>query len=122
IEPVPGAPFDVAMSQFGVMFFDEPKTAFANIRNQLAPGGRLGFACWQEIARNPWFFSAALAAILPPPPTPAAGKSATGPFTLADHGHIRDILGAAGFRDIVITTHEITVDLPVESLVDDAQL
>lgn len=31
--------FDVAMSQFGVMLFDEPVMAFTNIRNQLRPGG-----------------------------------------------------------------------------------
>ena len=41
------------MSQFGVMFFDEPKTASANIRAQLVPGGRLGFGCWQSVQKNP---------------------------------------------------------------------
>src|SRR3954469_20864542 len=35
----PGAPFDAATSQFGVMFFDDPVAAFANIRSQLRPGG-----------------------------------------------------------------------------------
>jgi SAM-dependent methyltransferase len=121
-ERVPGAPFDVAMSQFGVMFFDEPKTAFANIRAQLLAGGRLGFACWQEIAKNPWFFAAALSAILPPPPPPAPGKSATGPFAFADPNRIREILDAAGFTGIAIATHEIAVDVPEDSIVDDAQL
>ena len=46
-DTVPGGPFDVALSQFGVMFFDEPVTAFGNIRAHLKPGGRLAFACWQ---------------------------------------------------------------------------
>lgn len=32
-------PFDAATSQFGVMFFDEPVRAFANIRAHVAPGG-----------------------------------------------------------------------------------
>ena len=54
-ETVPGGPFDVALSQFGVMFFDEPETAFANIRGQLVGGGRLGFACWRAPDLNPWF-------------------------------------------------------------------
>ena len=49
----PGAPFDAAISQFGVMFFDDPVAAFANIRAQLRPGGRLAFACWQPLRREP---------------------------------------------------------------------
>ena len=36
-----GDPFDVAMSQFGVMFFEEPVIAFANVRRAVVPGGRL---------------------------------------------------------------------------------
>ena len=94
---IPGAPFDVAMSQFGVMFFDEPVTAFANIRHHLVAGGRLGFACWQAAAKNPWFFGPALADIVPPPPLPMPGKSSTGPFTLADANRVREILEGAGF-------------------------
>jgi ubiquinone/menaquinone biosynthesis C-methylase UbiE len=34
--------FDVAISRFGTMFFDQPKAAFANIRRALRPTGRLG--------------------------------------------------------------------------------
>lgn len=41
-EDVPGGPFDAALSQFGVMFFDEPTVAFRNIRRQLVPGGPTG--------------------------------------------------------------------------------
>ena len=38
---IPGAPFDAAMSQFGVMFFDEPVMAFRNIRRHLRDDGRI---------------------------------------------------------------------------------
>ena len=48
------------MSQFGVMFFDEPTVAFTNIRAQMTRGARLAFACWQASANNPWHYSAAL--------------------------------------------------------------
>ena len=57
-DDIPGAPFTVAMSQFGVMFFDQPRIAFANLLHQLEDGGRLGFACWQSAARNPWHIRA----------------------------------------------------------------
>jgi SAM-dependent methyltransferase len=115
-------PFDVAMSQFGVMFFDEPVKAFSNIRAHLKPGGRLVFACWQSIEHNPWFFVAAVAPFLPPPPQPAPGKSPTGPFTLADPDATTAILAAAGFGDIRRSAHQIEVDVPEDSVVDEAQL
>ena len=53
-------PFDLAVSQFGVMFFDEPTAAFAAIRDHLTPAGRFVFACWQGVERNPWHLGTAL--------------------------------------------------------------
>jgi SAM-dependent methyltransferase len=121
-DPVEGAPFGVAMSQFGVMFFDEPVTAFTNIRTQLEPGARLVFACWQWAESNPWLFSAAIAEFLPQPPAPAPGKSPTGPFAFADPERTTGILEAAGFVDVVRTAHALDVDVPEDSVVDDLQL
>ena len=48
------AAYDRIFSRFGVMFFDDPEAAFANLRGALAPGGQLTFVCWQEIGSNPW--------------------------------------------------------------------
>ena len=33
--------FDLAMSRFGTMFFDDPVAAFANVGRALRPSGRL---------------------------------------------------------------------------------
>ena len=121
-ESVPGAPFDVAFSQFGVMFFDEPVTAFANIARHLRPGGRLVFACWQDAARNPWNVGVALSQFVVPPPEPAAGKSPTGPFALADPDRTEAILRAAGLTAVERTAFDITVDQPEEAVTDDEQL
>jgi len=52
---VPGAPFDAALSRFGVMFFSDPVAAFANLRAQLRPGARVTLAAWGPAAENPWF-------------------------------------------------------------------
>ena len=120
-DPVEGAPFDVAMSQFGVMFFDEPVTAFTNIRAQLGAGARLVFACWQSASSNPWFPLAPLAPFVAPPPEPAPGKSPTGPFAFADPKRTTGILEGAGFTDVVRTAHALDVDVPVDP-VDDAEL
>ena len=121
-DAVAGGPFDVALSQFGVMFFDEPVTAFRNIRAHLRPGGRIAFACWQAAEKNPWLFAPAVAELLPPPPTPAPGKSPTGPFALGDPEHTAGILRSAGFRDIRRTPYELAVEAPQDSVVDDSQL
>jgi SAM-dependent methyltransferase len=121
-DAVPGGPFDAAISQFGVMFFEEPVIGFANIRAHLVPGGRLVFACWQSSEQNPWTFFSAIADFIPPPPEPAPGKSPTGPFALADAVRTTEILRSAGFVDIGRTAYEITVDAPRDSVVDDDQL
>jgi len=121
-DTVAGQPFDVALSQFGVMFFDEPITAFGNIRAHLKPGGRIAFACWQAGERNPWFFASAIAELLPLPAAPAPGKSPTGPFALADPEQTSGILRSAGFLDVRCTAHDLAVDAPQDSVVDEAQL
>jgi SAM-dependent methyltransferase len=98
---------DVAMSRFGVMFFDDPVAAFANIRGALRPDGRLVFACWKDLLENEWL-SVPGAAILQHLPLPeAAPPGAPGPFAFADAEHVRRILTAAGFSDISIeAAHE----------------
>jgi SAM-dependent methyltransferase len=121
-DPVPGAPYDVAISQFGVMFFDEPVTAFRNIRAQLRPGGRLAFACWQSSEQNPWLFARALPGVFPPPPAPPPGKSVTGPFSLADPARTTAILAAAGFEEIRRTPYSVSVDVPQDAVYDEDQL
>ena len=46
--------FDVAISRFGVMFFDDPVAAFRNVGRALRPGGRVAFLVWQELRKNEW--------------------------------------------------------------------
>ncbi len=121
-DTVAGAPFDAVLSQFGVMFFDEPVTAFANIRRHLRPGGRLAFACWRAIERNPWFIGPALAAFAPAPAPPAPGKSPTGPFSLADPDRVAAILGQAGWTAVDDAPHDLIAHVDRDAIVDDGQL
>jgi ubiquinone/menaquinone biosynthesis C-methylase UbiE len=44
----PSNSFDIAISSFGVMFFDDPWAAFEHLVTFLRPGGRLAFLCWQD--------------------------------------------------------------------------
>ena len=36
------------------MFFDDPVSAFGNLRRALAPGGSAAFVCWQGLEANEW--------------------------------------------------------------------
>ena len=111
-------PFDLAVSQFGVMFFDEPRAALAAVRRRLKVGGRLVFACWTDIERNPWHVRTALRSLLPPPKLPAPGKSPVGPFTFGDEEYVRDLLAGAGFGRVNSRAHEIVVRGPASAVVD----
>ena len=104
------AAVDLVVSVFGAMFFDEPVAAFGNFRGALAPDGRLAMLVWRELARNEWVFAVreALAAgrQLQEPP-----RDAPGPFSFADRDRVRQILEAAGFRDVSFQAVDEPVDL-----------
>ena len=57
------AGFDAMVSRFGVMFFDDPQVAFANLARSLLSGGRVVFACWQDLVVNEWLMVPASAAL-----------------------------------------------------------
>lgn len=121
-DQVSGGPFRVGMSQFGVLFFDEPARAFANIGSHLEHGGRLGFSCWRTMGENPWCFRHAVAGLLPAPPAPPPGKAAAGPFALADWEYTGELLSDAGFTDIACEAVSSDARVSKEALVDDEQL
>ncbi|HJW41466.1 MAG TPA: methyltransferase domain-containing protein, partial [Rhizomicrobium sp.] len=92
--------YDVVASRFGVMFFADPTTAFANIRRALKPGGRLVFVCWRAPTENAWAFVPLAAARPLLPEQPPADPHAPGPFAFADPARLKGILESAGFRNV----------------------
>ena len=106
-------PVDVVMSQFGVMFFEDPVAAFTNLRGT---GGRLAFLCWQgvETSENRRLKAEAFAPWVTVP-QPAPGPSAS---SFADPAVVREVLGAAGWTDIELTG--VTEMLRVGPTADDA--
>jgi SAM-dependent methyltransferase len=118
IGTVAGEPFDLAVSQFGVMFFDQPTKAFGNIGAHLRPGGRLVFICWQSVDRNPWHIGTALAGLMPAPPPPAPGASPVGPFTLGDPARTASLLTGAGFIDVSVDPRTTIALAPASAIVD----
>jgi SAM-dependent methyltransferase len=101
--------FDGAFSRFGVMFFADPPTAFANIRSALKSGGRLAFVCWRAFQDNPWMREPMAAAAPLLPPLPPVDPTAPGPFAFAEQSRVRAILAEAGFSDIAIAPFDTTI-------------
>jgi SAM-dependent methyltransferase len=98
VHPFQAGNFDVVLSNFGVMFFDDPAAAFANLRKALRRGGRLAFLCWRARDENPFFtigFAEAAAVLGFRELTGSAAA-----FSLADSGRVGALLSGAGFGGI----------------------
>lgn len=102
VHPFAPASFDVIFSRFGVMFFEDPRAAFANLRPALKRGGRLAFCCWRPPSENLLLSMAMQATGHLLPPMPPADPHAPGPFAFADGERTRGILDAAGFADVQV--------------------
>ena len=103
--------FDLIVSRFGVMFFDDPAAAFTHIHGLAEPGGRLVFACWRTPAENRWATLPirALDGLLPAA-TPG-DPHAPGPFAFADAARVTAILSGAGWRDIAATPFDFAMQM-----------
>lgn len=95
--------FDGVVSRFGVMFFDDPVAAFANVAGSLRSGGRLAFACWRDLLINEWIMVPASAALQHVPMPDLGTPGAPGPFSLSDPDRILNVLEKAGFTEITMT-------------------
>jgi len=101
-----GDPFDVVLSRFGLMFFEDPTTAFANLRALTRSDGRLCAVTWSHRAHNPLFelpMQVALDTIAGPLglPAPEPPPPDDGPFSLSDPTYVEAVLTEAGWRDVV---------------------
>jgi SAM-dependent methyltransferase len=93
VYPFPQEHFDVAISRFGTMFFDDPAVAFANISRALRRSGRLVMMVWQAGERNEWDVTIRQALGVVPSGLPD-------PFSLADPRTVTELLEGAGFADV----------------------
>ncbi len=103
------AVFDAAFSRFGLMFFNDPVSAFANIRGSLKPSGRLTFVCWRALSENPWMLAPLQAALPLLPPMAPPDPTAPGPFAFADASRERSILSQASFNAVTISPFDTLI-------------
>ena len=119
-QPEGGFAPQLLVSRHGVMFFDDPPAAFANLAAIGDSGAQLLFSCFRAPAENPFFMD--VAALLPDPPaTPPPGSP--GPFAFAQSQRMVDILTAGGWEQIAIDPLDFAMvvgagENPVEDAVD----
>ena len=87
---------DLLVSRHGVMFFEDPLSAFTHLRGISAPGASLVFSCFRNPRENHWASDIAELLGLPP----AADPHAPGPFAFADPQYVEPVLAGAGWLEI----------------------
>ncbi|HZA86312.1 MAG TPA: class I SAM-dependent methyltransferase [Acidimicrobiales bacterium] len=117
VHALPEAGFDGIVSRFGVMFFDDPHAAFANLARALRSGGRLAFACWQELLANEWLMVPAGAALAHVPMPDLGEPGEPGPFSLSDPDSVRSILEGTGLAEVGV--EDFRCPMPMGSTVED---
>jgi SAM-dependent methyltransferase len=111
------ASFDMIISRFGVMFFDDPVQAFANLRRASKEGATLRFIAWRSPSENPFMTTAERAAAPLLPNLPARRTDGPGQFAFADERRVRGILEESGWAGIDIQPLDVACTFPEKELV-----
>jgi SAM-dependent methyltransferase len=111
------ASFDMIVSRFGVMFFDDFVGAFANLRRAAQDGGRLWFIAWRSAAENAFMTTAEQAAAPMLPNIPPRRPDAPGQFALEDERRLRRVLTESGWAEADVRPVDFSCTFPEEELV-----
>jgi ubiquinone/menaquinone biosynthesis C-methylase UbiE len=111
------ASFDIIISRFGVMFFDDFGRAFANLRRAARDDAEFRFVAWRSVAENPFMTTAERAAAPLLPNLPARRPDAPGQFAFADQRRVHHILEQSGWVEIDIRPIDVACTLPEKELV-----
>ena len=110
------ARFDMIASRFGVMFFEDPVAAFANLRRAAKKGATLRFIAWRSAAENPFMTAAERAAAPLLPNLPTRGPNEPGQFAFGDRDRVRRILEESGWSQIDIEPIDVACTMPADQL------
>ena len=108
--------FDTIISRLGVMFFDDPEAAFANLRRATRSGARLAFVSWRSRDENPFMTAAERAAASVVMELPLRSDGSPGQFAFASMDRVKGILEAAGWNAIEIRPVDFACSLPAAML------
>jgi ubiquinone/menaquinone biosynthesis C-methylase UbiE len=111
------AVFDMIISRFGVMFFDDFVQAFANLRRAARDNAQLRCVAWRSPSENPFMTTAERAAAPLLPNIPARRPDAPGQFAFADQRRVSRILEESGWAEIDIRPIDVACTMPEKELV-----
>lgn len=111
------ASFDVVISRFGVMFFEDFVRAFANLRTAARDGAAMRLIVWRGAAENPFMTTAERAAAPLLPNLPARRPGEPGQFAFADRHHVERILSTSGWGEIDLRPIDSVCTIPERELV-----
>ena len=94
--------FDLAISRFGVMFFENPFKAFQNIKSAVQKGHEMRFVCWAPISANDFFLSPLKTVVDITGVSFAEPGKEPGPLAFSDRTYLSSILKNAEFSSINI--------------------
>jgi SAM-dependent methyltransferase len=110
------ASFDVLVSRFGVMFFDDPVEAFSNLRRAARNGAVLRCVVWRSAEENPFMTTAERAAAPLLPDLPVRRPNEPGQFGFADPDRVRAILEESGWAQIDLRAVDVPCAMAESSL------
>ncbi|WP_328492140.1 class I SAM-dependent methyltransferase [Streptomyces sp. NBC_00414] len=110
--------FDMVISRFGVMFFNDSVKAFTNLRTAVRDDAGLRVITWRDPAENPFMTTAERAAAPFVPNLPARRPDEPGQFAFADRDRVRRILEESGWSGVDIQPLDVVCTLPESELVD----
>jgi SAM-dependent methyltransferase len=108
-----GETFDYAFSRMGIMFFANPVAALRNVREALAPGGRLCAVVWRRKEDNEWVRRAELVVdeYLDHPEESDEPTCGPGPFSMANADTVSEQLKIAGFEEISLQRSDLPLKI-----------
>ena len=105
------------VSRFGVMFFNDPVRAFANLRQAAADEATLRCIAWRSATENPFMTAAERAAAPLLPNLPPRRPDAPGQFAFGSRDKVAAILAASGWTGIEIQPLDVACSFPATELV-----
>jgi SAM-dependent methyltransferase len=114
--PFSPATFDMFVSRFGVMFFEDSVEAFANLRRAAKDGAELRLLVWRSPAENAFMTTAEHAAAPLLPDIPPRDPDAPGQFAFADRSRVTRLLQDSGWSAIDLRSVDVPCAFPKAAL------
>ncbi|TVR36050.1 MAG: methyltransferase domain-containing protein [Balneolaceae bacterium] len=102
--------FEVVVSQFGLMFFQDRPAALREMVRVLAPGGRLVVSVFDSLDNNPGY--SAMTEVFERVAGEKVADALRGPFSLGDTEELKALCSESGLSSAEVTTHNKNARFP----------